>query len=350
MRLSRLKYILLFLLLGNYSLVIAQVGGSYTYGFLTLTNSAKIAALGGKNVSLKDGNLNMAYYNPALLDSTMDQNLALNYVPYFAKINFGYASYALDVKKIGTFAIGVHYINHGDFIGAMENGEKSGTFTAAEYSMNLMFSRPIDSSFRWGVTLKPVYSHLEKYASFGLALDAGITYNSADKLTSVGLVVRNVGSQLKTYYADASMEPLPFEILLGVSQKLQYAPFRISLTAHNLQKFKMASGNTEEETSDFFSEPDKPSKFEKFSDNLLRHFIIGLEFLPSKSLFVAASYNYQRRKEMALKDSPGTVGFSFGAGLNLKLFSFAYGYSVYHAAGGSNHFSLTLNLSQFYHR
>jgi hypothetical protein len=92
------------------------------------------------------------------------------------------------------------------------------------------------------------------------------------------------------------------------------------------------------------------TNFNNFADNLLRHFIFGVEFLPSKSFYISASYNYQRRKEMALIDAPGMVGFSFGAGITLKRFSFSYGRATISSAGASNHFSLLINLSQFYNR
>ena len=78
----------------------AQAGGNNTWEFLNLTNSARIASLGGKNISLRDGDLNMVFHNPALLDSTMDNHLAINYVNYFTDINIGYAAWAYHHQKL----------------------------------------------------------------------------------------------------------------------------------------------------------------------------------------------------------------------------------------------------------
>ena len=61
------------------------------YEFLNLTHSGLISSLGGTNVSLQGNNLNLAYHNPALLNAGMNKNLALNYVYYFAGINYGLA-------------------------------------------------------------------------------------------------------------------------------------------------------------------------------------------------------------------------------------------------------------------
>ncbi|MFO7620459.1 MAG: DUF3308 domain-containing protein, partial [Bacteroidales bacterium] len=67
----------------------SQTGGDNVYEFLNLTHSGMVASLGGSNVSLPAGNLNLAWHNPALLSAGMDKNLALNYVNYLAGINYG---------------------------------------------------------------------------------------------------------------------------------------------------------------------------------------------------------------------------------------------------------------------
>jgi len=65
----------------------SQIGGGNVYEFLNLTHSGLISSLGGSNVSPTGRNLNMAWNNPALLDSEMDGSLALNFTNYFAGIN-----------------------------------------------------------------------------------------------------------------------------------------------------------------------------------------------------------------------------------------------------------------------
>jgi hypothetical protein len=348
---SPIYQILLFLLLFSFlnNSLYSQVGGSSTYDFLDLTNSARVAALGGKNISLNDNDLNLPFHNPALLTPEMDQNLVLNYVSYFAGVNYGYASYAFDKAKTGTFALGMHYIDYGNFIRASEDGTILGNFYANEYALNIFYSKPLDSTLRIGVTLKPIYSSLDSYNSFGIASDFGITYTGDQGLFTAAAVIRNVGIQLKSYTGNYR-EPIPFEILLGITKKLEYAPFRISITAHNLQKYQMTYDLPDQTNSTTDVSTNSQSKVSKFADNFFRHIIGGVEFLPTKSFYVSLGYNYQRRMELALKDSPGMAGFSYGFGLNLKRFRISYGRATYHAAGGSNHFSFSINLSQFYSR
>jgi hypothetical protein len=341
--------LLIFIFQSTCFLIFCQVGGTGTYDFLNLTNSARVAALGGKNVSLNDSDLNMPFHNPSLLSPQMDKNLVLNYVPYFANINYGYFSYAFDQKQTGTFAIGIHFINYGEFDGTNAAGLTTGKFYASEYALNIIYSRPINNFLRWGINIKPIYSNLESYNSYGLALDLGISFTSESKLSTVAFVARNMGMQLKSFTGNYT-EPVAYEFLLGFTHKFQYAPFRFSVTAHNLQKYQLRYDLPDPDPSNFGPNQNQLNNFEKFTDNLFRHIIAGVEFLPSRSFYISFAYNYQRRKEMALQDSPGAVGFSFGTGLRLKKFSFSYGWAKYHAYGGSNHFSFLINLSQLYHK
>ncbi len=296
-------FVILMLLFSFFSEISSQTGGTHTFDFLNLTNSARVAALGGKNISLNDNDLNMPFHNPALLTPEMDKNVVLNYVSYFADVNYGYVSYAMDEKNIGTFAAGMHYINYGTFTAADPTGLITGNFYAAEYALNLFYSRPIDSAFRWGVNVKPIFSSLEHYTSSGIATDLGITYTFDNGLTTIAAVARNIGFQFKTY-TNNDREPLPFELLLGITKRLEHAPFRVSITAHDLQQYNLRYNLSEDLDNYYGIDTTQITNFSKFTDNLLRHFIFGIEFLPSKSFYISASYNYQRRSEMARSMPP----------------------------------------------
>ena len=325
----------------------AQLGGSSTYSFLNLTNSARVASLGGKTISSWDDDLNLPFNNPSLLNDSMDGHLVVNYVNYFSDINYGYVSYARHIEKLGNFAAGLHYINYGQFIAADPTGTITGNFTASEYALNLIWSRPIDSLFHVGVNLKPVYSVLESYQSFGLLADAGITYVNRKKLFTASLVFRNFGSQLKAYH-DHNREPVPFEILVGFSQKLEHAPFRFFVVAHNLQRLDLTweeSPESDDHLNPISSDAPDANNIEVFADKVMRHMIFGLEFVPIDHFYLRAGYNYQRRQEMKVSTNVAMVGFSWGFGLRISKFHLSYGRATYHLAGASNHFSISTDLS-----
>jgi len=327
---------------------LAQKGGESTYSFLGLTNSARVAALGGDVVSIQDDDINLIFHNPALLSKGMHHNLNLNYVDYFTDVNFGYASYARSYEGIGNFAVGMHYVNYGSFDYTDELGANLGSFRASDYALNLVYSRAIiDTFLTAGVNLKPIYSSYERYSSWGLALDLGLTYHNPRSLTTLGFVAKNMGAQFSTY-AD-QREDLPFEMQLGITQGLAHAPFRFTVLYQHLERWDLSYDKPGDDYISIGEEPET-SGFDVFGDRLMRHLVFGVEFLLGKHFHADLGYNYKRRKEMAVSAKPGMVGFSWGFGFRISKFHIAYGRSSYHLAGGTNHFSLTTNLGDFYRK
>jgi hypothetical protein len=326
-----------------------QKGGESTYSFLGLTNAAKVAALGGELVSLMDDDINLIYHNPSLLTPQMNNNLTLNYVDYFAGVNYGYAAYAYSREGIGNFAAGIHYVNYGTFDRTDELGQSLGTFRASEYALNLFYSRSIiDSILTAGINLKPLYSSLEQYSSFGVALDLGITYHNPHSLTTIALVVKNLGGQFTTYAGER--EKIPFELQAGITQGLAHAPLRFHVTFQNLERWDLTYQKPDGEEYNPLGEEVQRSGFDVFGDKLMRHMVFGTEFLIGKRFHLDLGYNYKRRQEMKVTARPGMVGFSWGFGFRVSKFHIAFGRASYHLAGGTNHFTLTTNLSEFYRK
>jgi hypothetical protein len=320
----------------------SQTGGDNIYEFLNLTHSGLISSLGGTNVSLTGNNLNMAYHNPALLNTGMNKNLALNYVNYFAGINYGLAMYSRSYPVTGNFAAGMTYLNYGSFTEADVSGTITGSFRAAEYALSLIYSREIDSLFTIGITFKPVLSQLEKYSSFGFAFDLGAAWHNKSKLFSAGLVIRNAGYQVTTYAGELH-EKLPFEIQAGISQSLAHAPFRFSLSLRHLEKFDLTHQYTPASSDD--------TKIRSgFLENAMRHVVLGVELIPHKNFYFSAGYNYQRRRELQIESKVSTVGFSWGFGINTSVMSIEFGRATYHLAGSSTNVSLIIKPDMFYKR
>lgn len=348
------------ILLGIIVLVsFAQSGGDNTYEFLNLPSGARIASMGGNNVSHYDNDLNFVLNNPGLLRPEMDNKIAINYINYLSDINFGYLSYARHFDKIGTFAAGMQYINYGTFIHADETGEILGDFVTSEYSFNIAYSDEISPRWRYGVNLKTVYSSFFQYYSSGVALDAGISYIDTARLLSAGLVVKNLGIQLKPY-TPGFREPLPFDVQMGITKKLAHAPFRFSITAQDLLNWNLTYTsvfdntyeiNTAVADSTFGQKLSKTmNKVGALGDEFISHVVVGVEIVPHDNFFIALGYNYRRRSELALQTAPKLVGMSIGFGLKLTKFNISYGYASYHLAGASNHISVGVNLNAFYRK
>jgi len=327
-----------------------QIGGSNTYEFLNLPASARIAAQGGSLIAVPDADPIFSFHNPGLANSEMHNQLSINAVSYLAGINYGFFGYSrhLDSLQI-TFSSGFQYIYYGNFLRAEPTGEVTGSFDAGEYALNLVGAKR-NGRFSYGANLKVIYSQLESYNSFGIALDlGGVYYDTANEISISG-VIKNIGRQIKPY-RKGNRESLPFDVQIGISKKLAHLPFRFSVTYNYLHKFDIRYENPNDaQSSSLFGADEETKKKKYILDKFFRHLIFGGEFFIGENFSVMLGYNHLRRKELSTDGKRGLTGFSFGAGVTIKKFRIYYGRATYHVAGASNHLSISTDLSRFFHR
>jgi hypothetical protein len=323
----------------------SQSGGQTAYKFLNLTGSARVAALGSNFLTIHDNDLNLALANPSLITPQMRTNLALNFVNNFSGAKYGFVSYGFNIEKLGSFAGSMQYYDYGKFDNTDENGEVVGQFNAGDYALNLGWGRMLDSVFSIGANFKMIYSSLETYHSFGLAVDVAGSYVPNETFCA-SLLFRNIGTQLTAYTSEGT-EPLPFEIQAGISKRLAHVPFRYSLLLQHLEQWDLTFTDPNAPVDPITGEPATQSGFEKFADNLMRHIVIGGEFIPAKFLSLQLGYNFLRRQEMAVDSRTATVGFSWGVGIKVSKFNFSYARSAYHLVGSPNYISIGTNLSEW---
>jgi hypothetical protein len=340
---------LLFIIIVSFSSY-SQIGGQKTYEFLNLTNSARIAGLGGDFLVVKDNDITLTLANPSLITPEMNNNLSLSYVNYFTGPNYGYVMYSRNFKKPGSFVGTFQFINYGKFTRADETGMTSGEFSASEYALNIGWARPLSPLFSIGANGKLIYSSLESYRSFGIAVDVAGTYQSKNELFTASLLARNIGAQIVTYRA-GNREPLPFELQAGISQRLKHIPLRFSLLYNHIEKWDLSYEDPNDPANQkdpITGETKSQSGISEFADNFMRHIVIGGEITIAKVLAIRLGYNYERRQEMKLYNHAGLSGFSAGLGLRVKMFNISYTRATYQAGSiNPNYFTLTLNLDGF---
>lgn len=312
-----------------------QGAGSSVFHFLTLPASSRLNALGGENVSIADGDISMAYVNPALLTAQTDKVLQLNYAYYLAGTMFGSAMYGHNYND-NYFAASVHYLDYGKMPHADEFGNLSGTsFTAKDICLHLTYARQLGPHFRVGATIKPIFSIYDSYNSFALGADVGGHFQTADSIFQMGLALRNIGWQLKAFYEEdfgQHTEMLPLNLELGLSLRLPHAPLRFSMTAHNLQRWNIAPMGTEV----------------KWYDMLFRHTIWSIDIVPkSEKFYLTVSYNHRRQAEMALTNVSSIAGLSFGAGVKIYKFRLGFALSQYAKSNMTYQVSISTDINSF---
>ena len=329
-------YILLLCLVASLS-VQAQIkgSGSSVFHFLSLPASSRLNALGGENVAIADDDISMAFINPALLTANTDKVLQLNYAYYLAGTMFGSAMYGHNYQD-NYFGAAIHYLDYGQMQYADEFGNLLGTtFTAKDICLNLMYARQLGPMFRVGATIKPIFSVYEAYTSFALGADVGGHFQTADSTFQMGLALRNIGWQLKSFYEDdlgQHTEMLPLNLELGLAYRLAHAPLRFSLTIHNLQRWDIAPA----------------SEDIKWYDMLFRHTIWAVDILPkSEKFYLTLSYNHRRQAEMNITDIKSLAGFALGAGVKIYKFRLGFALSQYTKSNFTYQVSISTDINSF---
>lgn len=306
--------------------------------------------MGGNFLAIKDNDINLTLANPSLIGPGMNKNLSLSFVDYFTNVNYGYAIYSQTFEKIGSFTGAMQYLDYGEFTYADETGMTSGNFYVSDLAFSLGWGRALDSSFSIGANLKFINSTYERYSSFGIATDVSGSYFNKSRNLTISLLARNIGSQITTF-TSGNREPLPFELQLGISKRLQHVPFRYSFLFTNLQKWDLTyedPANPSNAPDPLTGEPVEENKFSDIADKVMRHIVIGGELSPGKVLSFRLGYNYQRRQEMKVETKLSTVGISWGLGLNISKFQFSYARSAYHLSGSPNFITISTNLGEFF--
>ena len=322
----------------------SQIGGNATYQFLNLVNSPRQAALGGKVITNYDYDVTQGLYNPATINAEMDNQLALNYVNYFADVNYGTVAYAyLWDRRTQVIHTGATYINYGNFQGYDEAGNETNTFSGGEVALSFGYAKNIPwTDLYVGANLKLISSRLEQYSSLGVAVDIGVIYVYEPWDLNIAAVARNIGTQITPYHE--TYEPLPLEIDLGISQKLMNVPLRWHLTLENLQAWNIAFVNPNQQQTDL--EGNLVEEDVSFIDNITRRVIIGVELFPDSGFNIRLGFNARRSQELRILEQRSFAGLSAGFAMKLNKLRISYSYARYSTAASASFFGLEIDLNR----
>lgn len=321
----------------------AQVGGEKVFEFLNISTSARQIALGGKVLTLLN-DVNQPIWNPAVINENLDNKLAVNYTSYLAGINIGSVSYSKRInRRFGSLHGSIKYLNYGTLIGANVDGVETGNFSASDIAISVGYAVNLPwTNFYGGMNLKIINSSISNYSSTGIATDIGILYRSPYQPFTMTLVVRNLGTQLKSF--NGKQEKLPLEISLGGAYQLENVPIKWHLTIDNLQQWNVSVANPSNQTSDI--EGNITQENVSFFNNALRHFVVGVELFPESAINLRLGYNFRKSQELKLQNVRTFGGISFGFGLKMNNFKLNYAYSKVHTASNVSTFSLQINLDR----
>ena len=315
--------------------------GRTAYNFLNTTTSSHAYGLGGVNISIIDDDINLYEQNPALMGPEIDMQVGMSYMRYLGGSNFASVKFAKEAGEHAAWSAGVQYFGYGEMKMTDIEGNINGTFSAHDMAFTGAYSHDFNEYFRGGVALKLLYSSYDEYTAFAMAADLGVNYYNPDKDLSLSLVAKNLGGQLKRF--NERYDRLPIDVQLGYTQSIKNGPFRVSITAYNLTKWKLPYYAREDDNDPYSSLVLK----DKFISNFFRHMIFAVEYAPSEKFYVGLGYNHKTKTDMTTFSRNFLSGFSAAAGLNTSKFRVGVAFAQPHIGGTTFMVNLSTNLYEF---
>jgi hypothetical protein len=311
---------------------VAQIGAQ-AFDFLEIPVHARLAGLGGVNVSLGDRDINFFHNNPALAGDTLDGYASAGYQFYVGDIGNAMFSYARRFGNAGLFMAGIVHTDYGTIQGYDESGEETGVFSSGETAILVGKTHQI-GHFRLGVNLKGVFSNIAGYRASAVVLDVGGIFKHPEHDLIVGLVLKNMGVVISDYSPESTSK-VPFDVQAGVTLKPQYMPLRFSLTAYHLVNRNSLNDDAEE-----------LSGFKKVAS----HLTFGAEILLHRNVNALVGYNYLLHQALTTAAQGGGAGVCLGFSLHVKPVEFVFSRNAYTAGNAGYSFTLSTNVNQLLKR
>lgn len=311
-------------------------GSSPAYSFMEVPASSRIFGLGGVNITVIDPtDLFTIDQNPALLGPEFSNQIGVNYMRWMGGSNFAGLRYAHSAGERAAWTAAIQYFGYGSMKETDAEGNVIGDFSPTDLIVSGGYTHDLTDCLRGGFALKMAYSSYSDLSAVALATDLGLNYYDSERDLSLSFVVANLGGQVKRF--DNHYDRLPIDVRLGWAKSFGTFPVRFSVTAYDLTRWDVPYYDNGDGTAD--AAPELKSSF--FS-NLMRHLVIGADFIPSEKFNISLGYNYRTRTDMATFSRSFLSGFSLGAGLRLN--SFGIGVALAQPHSGATTLMVNLNM------
>ena len=292
---------------------------------------ARLAALGGVNVSLADRDVNFFHNNPALAGDTLNGHASAGYQFYVGDVGNALITYAHGSRRAGQFIAGIHHTSYGSIQGFDETGAPTTEQSAGETAVLIGRTHQI-GNFRLGASLKGAFSNLAGYRATAVLMDVGGVFQHPNNELSVGLVVRNVGVVLSDY-SRTDEGSVPFDVQAGVTFKPEHMPLRFSFTGYQLGRSRLLPADATGERASGFK-------------RVLNHLNFGAEILLHRNVEVLTGYNYLLSQSLRTEVGGSGAGICFGFSLMVKPVEFVFSRNSYTVGNAGYSFTLLTNMNQ----
>ncbi|HJL63218.1 MAG TPA: PorV/PorQ family protein [Candidatus Marinimicrobia bacterium] len=180
--------------------------GTTTTNFLEIGIGSASGGMGEAYVAVAN-DLSAIYWNPAGLSSLKGVGVQFMLQPWVVDINTIFAAGAVNVPRIGTFALSLTQIGYGQMdVTTLTYQEGTGEqYTANELALTFSFSRRLVPWFSFGTNAKLVQSNIWHASANAFALDLGVLVNThffsvtgeKEDGMMIGMSISNYGTRMK---------------------------------------------------------------------------------------------------------------------------------------------------------
>ncbi len=197
-------------------------GGGTGAEFLRLGMGARTAAMGDAGTAAPEGAASL-HYNPAGLAWITRTEIDAMYQNYALDIDQGTFGWAKPWDDDAGWGLSVSYVDYGTNVrttitnaGGAITGNTAGTFNGIDFSVGASYGQRY-GQWAWGATLKGVHSDIDNVQASSLAGDFGLNWFSRSIPLSLGVVVKNFGTN---YHFDRDNTELPVLVRGGAATHL----------------------------------------------------------------------------------------------------------------------------------
>jgi hypothetical protein len=298
-----------------------------------------LTAMGGLNASYRVNEVSITANNPALLYPELTTQINASFNAFLGAIKTYSLTGAYHFEKRKTTLGGhIYFVDYGSIPSTDAAGNRSGDFQPRDFVIQVSAARTYLDKWTYGGNIKFISSTYQHYSSNAIAVDFGVLFFDSTKKLSASFLVKNMGTQLKTYAGEE--EDLPFDLQIGITRRLAKAPFAFSLTAHHLHRFNTSYNDISFNNDNGFSSPSSLTEF-------FNHLVLATHIYLGQNLEATIGYNHFRRQELSITDgSNGLSGFSGGLRLTFSKLQILYARSVYQKGIGYNQIGITTQLNK----
>lgn len=308
--------------------------------FLTISPDSRSGALGDAGVALSsDANAN--YWNPSKLAFIEDDNMvSLSYSPWLSNlvpdINLSYLSFGHKIDDRNSIGASLRYFNIGPVNLTGSQGESLGTFTPAEFSVDVSYARSFGEDFSLGLTARYIHSNLSNGSPStptqgqgnAFAADASMYYKKQvqefgdEAQFAFGADISNIGTKM-SYGPNQPAQFLPTNLRVGAANTWNFDNISKLTFTLDLNKFLVpSSGGTDitvpQGIFQSFSDVSASQEFKEV------YYSAGLEYWYNNVFALRGGYYYQ---------NPATGGRNYlTLGVGFKYHEYGFDFS-YIAAG-----------------